>query len=303
MTVRWSGAAVIGVLAAAIVIWGVLAVDALRWHLLLGGVSPYRGLFRLYLIGWYFSLFLPTTVGGDAVRVLGVTRIGVRAGEAVSSVLLDRVVGFVTLIGIFAVGAGAAPWIVARAAEHFEWSLGWIPMSALAITGVAGMVSFVLVGRRVPKVACFLTDAAAVWHRLRVAPGLAGAAIAVSVVGQAGFIAAWLLVSAGLRLDVPVMAFVVFVPLVSVATMLPITVSGLGIREGVWALLMAPFGVPAADAVVCSLLFYVASLAVGGIGGVLFVRSGLRSSRRGHSLSNRASGRLRLGEDRVSSTV
>jgi uncharacterized membrane protein YbhN (UPF0104 family) len=142
-----------------------------------------------------------------------------------------------------------------------------------------------------------------VWHRLRVAPGLAGAAIAVSVVGQAGFIAAWLLVSAGLRLDVPVMAFVVFVPLVSVATMLPITVSGLGIREGVWALLMAPFGVPAADAVVCSLLFYVASLAVGGIGGVLFVRSGLRSSRRGHSLSNRASGRLRLGEDRVSSTV
>src|SRR5690606_1292975 len=46
-----------------------VALSALRWKLVLGPSAPtLRNLFRIYLIGWFFSLFLPTSVGGDAIR-------------------------------------------------------------------------------------------------------------------------------------------------------------------------------------------------------------------------------------------
>jgi len=62
----------------------------------------------------------------------------------------------------------------------------------------------------------------------------------------------------------------VFVPFVSLAAMLPITLSGLGVREGVWVLLLAPLGIAGANAIGFSLSYYAANGIVGILGGVVF---------------------------------
>jgi uncharacterized membrane protein YbhN (UPF0104 family) len=106
-------------------------------------------------------------------------------------------------------------------------------------------------------------------------PGELAAALGVSVLVQGAYVAAWVQLAAALRLPVPAAEFLVFVPFVSIAAMLPLTVSGIGLREGAWVLLLAGHGVAAADAVAYSLLYFVAYLAVGAAGGVVFALRGM----------------------------
>jgi branched-subunit amino acid transport protein len=88
-------------------------------------------------------------------------------------------------------------------------------------------------------------------------------------------VAAWMTLGAGLRLPVGWGEMLVFVPFVSLAAMVPVTVAGIGVREGAWALLLAPYGVAAADAVAFSLLYFLAFCLVGAAGGVVFALQGM----------------------------
>ena len=76
-------------------------VSAMKWWILLRCrrvSSPFWHVWSLYYVGKFYNLFLPTSVGGDIVRVYG---LGVTTGqniEAMASVIVDRFTGFITLI-------------------------------------------------------------------------------------------------------------------------------------------------------------------------------------------------------------
>ena len=67
--------------------------------------------------------------------------------------------------------------------------------------------------------------------------------------------------------------------------MVPVTIAGLGVREGVWALLVAPLGYAGASGVALGLLYLAAFSVVGGAGGVWLVvqGAGLRPAARGQA--------------------
>ncbi len=75
-------------------------------------------------------------------------------------------------------------------------------------------------------------------------------------------------------LSLPASRFLVGVPLVSLATMLPLSLAGLGVREWAWVWFLAPFGVPAGDAVALSLGYFACPLLAGLVGGALFTARG-----------------------------
>jgi uncharacterized membrane protein YbhN (UPF0104 family) len=108
-------------------------------------------------------------------------------------------------------------------------------------------------------------------------------AIGVSLLVQMVYILVWYILALAVRIEVPFLALLVFVPFVSLAAMLPITLSGLGVREGVWALLLAPVGIPVADAIRFSLLYYGCGLLLGLIGGILFISSGIEIRTTNHA--------------------
>jgi hypothetical protein len=91
---------------------------------------------------------------------------------------------------------------------------------------------------------------------------------------QALYIVAWGVLAYGMGMHLSTGVLLVSVPVVSLGAMLPITLSGLGVREGVWLLLLRPYEVAPATVVAFSLLYFVCVTLVGAAGGLLFVVHG-----------------------------
>jgi hypothetical protein len=104
----------------------------------------------------------------------------------------------------------------------------------------------------------------------RRAPGPVAAAIGLSFVFQGVVILVVFLNANALAQDVPVSALAVFVPLISLAGMLPISVNGLGIREALYVLLFGRIGTPPDVAVSMAVLYFAVTFAASLPGGVVY---------------------------------
>ena len=268
-----------GSLAAVLLVALALFFSAVRWKLVLGPHGPRVGvLWRLYVIGWFFSLFLPTSIGGDAVRTVALARSRTSTGAAISSVLIERLLGVAALAGLLALGLLTVSSGRAGLTESLRLDLTpgrlAFAMGAVIIAGGLGAT----IAARSGRVQELLRDAMSVIHAFRLRPIGLVAAIAASFAVQGLYILTWVALAWSIRLPVPASSFLIWVPLISVAAMVPITLAGLGLREGAWVVLLAPTGIAAAQAVSFSLLYYGVGLVVGIAGAILFLTSGLRTS-------------------------
>ena len=249
-------------------------VAALRWKIVLGDDTlPWSYLWRLYTIGSFFGLFLPTSVGGDAVRAVATARSSERAGRAIASVLIDRGFGVAATIAYAVLGLVLAPESIAiLAGDAVSWrapGLAGIGL-ALAATGVA-----LLILSRSAGVLAFWHDGIIALGNLARSPRRLGRVSALAVVSQGLIVLLWYTLARGMHFALPTSTFLWAVPLVSLSALLPVTFAGLGVREGVWLVLLAGSAIPPADIVAFSLLYFVCNLLVGITGGILFVSSGM----------------------------
>jgi hypothetical protein len=211
-------------------------------------------------------------VGGDALRMAALARVMPRAADAAWSVVVDRVLGVIALLLLLVAGLAVAD--VSALPRMSVRAPAVTPPAAAAVLGVAALVA-VLVARFGTRV----------WRRARAAGARLAALlrrppdawarwIALALLVQLAYVATWVAIAAVVRLPVPVTYFLVAVPLVSLAAMVPVTIAGLGVREGAWAALLAPLGVPAGDAVAFSLLYFAGFALTGAIGGAWFAWRG-----------------------------
>jgi uncharacterized membrane protein YbhN (UPF0104 family) len=86
------------------------------------------------------------------------------------------------------------------------------------------------------------------------------------------FLQTWvqILIGRSIDLDVPWSYFLIVFPLVDILSMAPLTVSGLGLREGGYFYFLGQFGIQAEQAVACGTLWFIVVLLNGLVGGVLF---------------------------------
>ena len=124
---------------------------ALRWRLLLsakGIDAPLAWLTRTYFVALFAGQFLPAAIGGDAVRAVELGRRTHDAPEAVASVLIDRLVGLVSLVVLavaaVAVGGGSArrPGVIAAEAAFGVAAAGTLAL--LFSSRLRGFVARVL---------------------------------------------------------------------------------------------------------------------------------------------------------------
>lgn len=274
----WRPAVLVYLGGAALVLVAAQLVSAARWKLLLREDDvTWPFLARLYLIGNFFSAFLPTSVGGDAVRTGALTREGVSLRRSVASVLFDRLLGVAGMVPLFAVGAllVAADPTVLLTRMSFETSGGTVIAVAAVALVLAGGAALFYRGRLRDRIADFAGE-------IRDLAGSGGTLISLLVLGvavQALYVGAWgvLVPAVGLELGWGVLLFAV--PVVSVAAMLPVSIAGLGVREGVWIVLLGG-GFVVADVVAYSLLYFVAFSLAGAVGGVLYMVRGVSADAR-----------------------
>jgi hypothetical protein len=260
--------------------WGVglalsFAVNVLasiRWAALarpIGFDLPLQAFVRRFFEGQFFSLCLPTSIGGDVVmayRLADTTHGRVLAG---CTILTDRLCGLAAL-GILA--------FTALTTKHFD-----LPILATLVVGAFLLGTVVIVLRWAVSHLDWLTARLPQGHAVqRVVsrllpyqqrPWLVASAVAWSLLVQMG--GALVVACIGRSVDaiLPLTFWFVAVPLLALAMILPISISGVGVREGGLALLLAPEGVASEKAVAIGLLWFLSTIVCGLAGGVMFLAS------------------------------
>jgi uncharacterized protein (TIRG00374 family) len=264
-------------LAAYVVTFAGAVVSVYRWRLLLraqGAALPGGFLFRSYMVGYFFNNFLPSTVGGDASRAYDCYRVTGGNQGAMSSVLVDRLLGLLALATLALVCLPLATPVAA----HLPGLSLWLGLAAFGIAALIGAIFFAPPSQRLAPVAA--------WLPVRLRRGLAMvagafdlyrgrwqtllAAFALSFVLQLSVVLYFILVAEALNLSVPMLDFGLIVPLVLFIVMLPISLNGLGLRENALAVILGFYGVATADAVALAWLVYAGALLFTLIGGLIY---------------------------------
>jgi hypothetical protein len=246
--------------------------------------APFRRLLTLYFAGQFMGNVLPSTIGGDALRV---TRLSKETGEAptvFASVVLERLTGWLVLPVITLTGLLVNPGLRALGrASHLATAVALFTLGLLVVVvaltarqgrGVEARLEHNEGWRR-------FTTAVRLGVRTLVHEPKATARILATGFGyQLIIIVAALMAARALNLPAGAgpTALLAFVPAVLIAQVLPISISGLGIREGLFVLFLHPLGVPDSQAVALGLLLYLLNLCASLLGAPAFA-AGARGDR------------------------
>ena len=259
-----------------------VVLSAWRWQrvlLLFDARVSLPALFSHYVVGLLVGNVLPSTIGGDVVRVARASNTVGSSETSFGSVVLERLTGFVALPLIVFAGFAIRPSLIHHA--H-----AWIAILVAALTLVLlALILFVaghprLAGRYAKKEsnARFIGAVHLGVERLRREPRQIGPVIGTSLLFQASQVAMFGLIFRALDLPVPIAAVVAFAPAVLMLQVLPITFSGLGVREGALVLFLRSFHVSNAQGGAAGLLWWGCMIAVSMIGAPAFAMGNRHSS-------------------------
>jgi uncharacterized protein (TIRG00374 family) len=257
-------------------------VRAYRWGSLvwsLGVQVSWRRLVALYFVGSFYSLFLPTGVGGDAIKMYELSRDEGKTAAAISSVLVDRFLGLFVLLAMALLALVGGYRLVTPEARLI-----------IAILFAGSLIGVVLVlqrtwiealGRRLGLDR--LLDRIEILRELYESLHLYSQAAllratAASIIWNLILILGYYLLGLAVGIGLSLWYFFLFVPIISVLLMVP-SLGGLGIREGSTVLLFSQVGVDEHQALALALAFDLTLLISGLIGAETYIVQGVRGAR------------------------
>ncbi len=261
-------------------VWGLVLVGFVASHSL--GITKWRRFVSAgratlgvldatlcYAAGLFANLCLPTIVGGDVLRMGLASRVTKRPEAALWGGIMDRVSDIVALALL--VGAGG---VLARG-QLKGWTSQLLSVLLVATVLIVGLALPLLIRRplrRWPRrfrrpIARSLLALRRMWRD----PSVAIGGFALSIVMQSGLVLlnAWLGRELGIKVDLAVWFFAW--PLAKIASLVPISLGGLAVREASLAVVLLPFGVPAAASIVASLVWQTVLISGGLLGGLVWL--------------------------------
>jgi len=262
-----------GWFAAGLAVMGVAVVlGGLRWWLLLEGaqidVSGLRAV-RAFAASLVLNIVLPTAVAGDAVRTWVVGRESGRLLGATAATVVDKLTALTCLFGVgwaaYALDPNSVP-------DSLVVVFAWVTVGLLAVFAVAALAAAGVrpILHRLPeRLAAMARES---WRVIRVWAGsgkLVASVLGLGVAYQVLAVIALMLVATTLGLELSFALAAITTSIVLVALLIPVSVGGLGIREGGFVLLLGEAHIDAADATLVSLL---------GAAAVLFSSAGVAAA-------------------------
>ncbi len=253
-----------------------VSLQAVRWKVLLKAwdlTQTFGILLRRLLIGLFFNNFLPGSLGGDAFRLYSGGRDTGKVEAVAATIFYERVLSYGSLVTL---GLLVLSFRFDLARDWVFWLLlGGVFVALISITTVSTLPAF---GRWVENfVARFplaeklrLKD----WvHSFRFKvnhPVMLGAVFLISFIIQLADILSFWVVGVAIQLPVKFTDLLLFVPLLYLAILLPLSFNGIGIRESVFVIFAASWGITSADAVAFSLTVFALNLAGSLVGGIIY---------------------------------
>ena len=251
-------------------------LNTAKWKTLLGGHS-YLRLLSLTMIGQFYALVLPGQIAGEVVKAWKLIGRTGGAAAAVASIVMDRLVGVMSLLWVGFIGAS-----LTATKAGADWAI----VFGLSIIGF-GLVALLLRldpfriwirksltagGERFPqagRLTDILINCIDAWIETLTTPARLLPAMALGLMFQ--FLAVFILhrIAVSVGVHVPFADWCWIFAAVSLLVLLPVTVGGIGLREGGYLTLLAGFGVSSEKALACALAIFGLQLLFAGVGAVL----------------------------------
>jgi len=251
-----------------------------RWNMLLKAADihlPIKRVIMSFCGGMFFSLILPSSIGGDFARSIDLARHTQKTKEVIATVLMDRLSGYVGLV------------IIALFACVLGWKIVNHDLAVLAsVVIIASILIFILLilfnqflytkvnkfllspnsGRIRKSIQNLLQEI----YYFRDKKGVLSKSLVLSLIVQTNGPIAFYITARALGVSgVSLLYFFIFVPIIGAITLLPIAIGGFGIRESTSVFLFAKAGIDGIVATAIALLNSYFILIFGVIGGMIYV--------------------------------
>jgi len=250
-----------------------------RWFIFIKALNlsiSFKSVVQHYFYGLFGNLFLPTAIGGDLIKVIGLCKDSSQKPKIVASVLIDRLSGF------------AAIAIVAVIAFIFGHKLiadNTLVIPIVLIAAGVLVIMAVLFNEKIYSFGCRMFncfprlknglmtmhyDIALLKGAHKYKEGIKG--IILACICQIIFAFSYYFTAKALHQDISAGPFLIFTPIICVVAAFP-SIGGLGVREVGAAYLFAKIGIESGIAVSMSLINFLFMVMVGLVGGFIYVYS------------------------------
>jgi len=255
-----------------------LLISAIRWRILIraqGDSVPLGFLAGSYLVGMFFNMFLPSRIGGDVVRIWDGSKYSSSLVKSSAIVVVERLTGIVSLL-LFAFAASVLRLEMAK-----DRPVIWVALG-LGALGLLSVAAFLLppAGKLLKKIpdkgiaARFKNKALSfrgtILHYREKKKALFSAFL-LALLLQVNVVVYYFLIGKAIHLSIPLLDYFIFIPIVHLVLLIPVTINGLGLRELSYSRIFSYYGLTAAAAVSFAWIDLGFMIVVGLIGGVVFM--------------------------------
>lgn len=249
-----------------------IVIRALRWKLMLKPLGINKSLFyltKLYILGFFWDTFMPTGFGGDIFKAFKISRETEQGVSAIASVIVERLVGLqgtaLTAMVVILISPALVPT--------------WVMLFITSLSATIFLGGFLLRCNFIDKFNKFFPFMKIVTNNKRVREfrdaltnyngKILFLGILISLPFTLSIVLVNALLGASLNLHIALQYYLVFIPVVSVVNLLPLSFNGIGVREYMYQFLFSAAGVTIAPAVSMALAFNCIRILFGFIGGLL----------------------------------
>jgi uncharacterized protein (TIRG00374 family) len=254
-------------------------ISAYRWQILLRARNvevPLSELFSFYMIGMFVNNFMPGSIGGDVIKSYYLYKRTHKLQVSVISVFLERFTGLLglCLLALVTLAIGYRYLHSATVVASVCGSAAFLVAIVLVLWQLPNIVARIpivtgFIPKRLSESAAELYDALVSYRNHM--PTLF-AAVAISAVLQLMLASYFSIASVAMGIPINLIYFLLFLPAVTLISLIPLSLGGLGIREASMAVLFGAAGISAADVIAVSLTIHIINTLLSLWGGVLLLK-------------------------------
>jgi len=261
-----------------------------RWNILLTAKNiyiPFLQIVRIYFVGTFSGNFLPSSIAPDAVRAYLASKYSSNTSDIVSSVFIDRILGLISLavIALFSI-----LFIFLDRGEIQQKAL-WVVLATLFLVVIFIFSEKALSIIPLDKFKNFLSrwrggGAYQIFEKFYIScngykKNIKDVLLVLflSFIVQGLSILAIYVLAQSVNIDISLLNLFVFVPLMNILIMVPVSIGGIGVQEGAFIYYFSQIGISTQAALSVALLFRAVTVAGSLPGGVFYVAEGIGNAR------------------------
>ena len=261
-----------------IVIFFLIFVSVLKWQIFLKSlhlVNSFWSLYRYYIIGYFFSNFLPSNIGGDIVRLSLAAKGKDTYMASFVAVFMERFTGIIATLIFVSISIPLAFWYF----DYFD-RLYLIVFSSFAmfifITGIF-FIKFDYFDRYMPeegfikKIIAKIKEISSLIHSFKNKKRVLFTAMILSLIFNFLTIVNVYVVGFALDIQLSFIELFILVPIIILISTIPLSINAIGIAEGAYVLCLGAIGVSSPEALSIALLIRASTLIVSLLGGLFFL--------------------------------